>query len=110
MNEDKESGFPSLISVIAVCGFALLTALTTPLWVGPAQNWLPTLENWLPIAPSVEKVGTKSPQTPPAWTDEEIQSALMQCVQALAPITADVAPLPPIRSGDCGVAAPVRSL
>ena len=107
MNEDEESGFPSLVSVIAVCGFALLTALTAPLWVGPAQNWLP-LKNWLPIAPSVEKGGTQSPQTPAAaWTDEEIQTALMQCVQALAPITADVAPLPPIRSGDCGVAAPV---
>jgi len=108
MNEDEESGFPSLISVIAVCGFALLTALTAPLWVGPAKIWLPTLKNWLPIAPSVEEVGIQSPQTPAAaWSDEEIQSALMQCVQALAPITADVAPLPPIRSGDCGVAAPV---
>ena len=31
----------------------------------------------------------------------------MQCVQALGPITADVAPLPSIRLGDCGVAAPV---
>ena len=108
MNEDEASGFPSLVSVIAVCGFALLTALTAPLWVGPAKNWLPTLKNWLPIAPSVEEVGIQSPQTPAAaWSDEEIQSALMQCIQALAPITADVAPLPPIRSGDCGVAAPV---
>ena len=108
MNEDEELGFPSLVSIIAVCGFALLTALTAPLWVGPAQSWLPTLENWLPIAPSVEKGGTQSPQTPAAaWTDEEIQTALTQCVQALAPITADATPLPPIRSSDCGVAAPV---
>ncbi len=108
MNEDEESGFPSLISVVAVCGFGLLTALTAPLWVGPAQNWLPTLEHWLPIAPSVETGDTQSPPAPAAaWTYEEIQTALRQCVQALAPITADVAPLPPIRSGDCGVAAPV---
>ena len=106
MNEDEESGFPSLISVIAVCGFGLLTALTAPLWVGPAQDWLPTLEHWLPITPSVEEGDAESPQTPAAWTNEEIQTALRQCVQALAPITADVA-LTPIRSGDCGVAAPV---
>ena len=103
MDEDEGSGFPSLVSVIAVCGFALLTALTAPLWVGLTQNW-----QWVPIAPSVEKGAPQSPQTSAAaWTDEEIQTALMQCVQALAPITADVAPLPPIRSGDCGVAAPV---
>lgn len=31
----------------------------------------------------------------------------MQCVQALAPITADVSPLDPLRSGDCGTTAPV---
>jgi hypothetical protein len=86
----------------------VLTALTAPLWVGPAQNWLPTLADWLPKAPSVEKDGTQAPQTlAAAWTDEEVQTALMQCVHALAPITADVVPLPPIRSGDCGVAAPV---
>jgi hypothetical protein len=31
----------------------------------------------------------------------------MQCIQALAPITANVAPLDPIRDGDCGTPAPV---
>jgi hypothetical protein len=107
MDEDEESGFPSLVSVIAVCGFVLLTALTAPLWVAPAKNWLLPL-NRLPEAPSVEKGGTQTPQEPAAaWTNDEIQTALMQCVQALAPITADVVPLAPIRSGDCGVAAPV---
>ena len=48
MNEDEELGFQSLVSVIAVCGFALLAALTAPLWVGSAQNWLVPLKNWLP--------------------------------------------------------------
>ena len=108
MNEDEESGFLSLVSVIALCGFALLAALTGPIWVGPAQNWLVPPQNWLPDATSVEKGGTEAPQAPAtAWTDEEIQTALMQCVQALAPITTDVAPLAPIRSGDCGSPAPV---
>src|SRR5262249_5688395 len=41
------------------------------------------------------------------WTDKEIETALMQCVQALAPLTADVDSLAPIRSGDCGASAPV---
>lgn len=31
----------------------------------------------------------------------------MQCVQALAPVTTDVAPLEPIRDGNCGAPAPV---
>ena len=34
MNEDEQSGFPTLVSAIAVCGFALLVALTAP-WSGP---------------------------------------------------------------------------
>ena len=94
MNEDEESGFLSLVSVIALCGFALLAALTAPIWVGPAQNWLVPPQNWLPDATSVDKGGTEAPQAPAtAWTDEEIQTALMQCVQALAPITTDVAPV-----------------
>ncbi len=108
MNEDEQSGFPSLVSAIAVCGFALLIALTAPLWLGPAQTWLEPLKNWLPIAPLVEKGGTQTPEAPTAaWTDEEIQTGFMQCVQALAPVTADVAALAPIRSGDCGSPAPV---
>jgi len=108
MNEDEESGFPTLVSAMAVCGFALLAALTAPLWLGLAQNWLGPLKNWLPIQPSVEKGVTQTPDAPAAaWTDEEIRTALMQCVQALAPIIADVAPLAPIRSGDCGESAPV---
>ena len=107
MNEDEQSGFPTLVSAIAVCGFTLLTALTAPVWLGPAQNWIEPLKNWLHIAPTVE-IGTQAPQAPAAaWTDEEIQTALMQCVEALAPLTADVVPLASIRSGDCGSSAPV---
>ena len=50
----------------------------------------------------------RAPEAPAAaWTDKEIKAALMQCIQALAPITADVAALDPIRDGDCGAPAPV---
>jgi hypothetical protein len=106
MNENDHSGFRDLVSVIAVCGLVLLAALTAPLWWGSAQRWLGPLQDWLPLAPS-EPV-EKAPQGPTAtWTDKEIEAALMQCVQALAPLTADVDSLAPIRSGDCGAPAPV---
>lgn len=37
----------------------------------------------------------------------EIKAALMQCIKALAPVSADVVPVDPIRDGDCGAPAPV---
>jgi hypothetical protein len=106
MNENDHSGFRDLVSVIAVCGLVLLAALTAPLWWGSAQRWLGPLQDWLSLAPSepVEKA-TQGPTA--TWTDKEIEGALMQCVQALAPLAADVDSLAPIRSGDCGTPAPV---
>jgi hypothetical protein len=108
MNKDEQPGFQNLVSAIAVCGFALFAALTAPLWSGPAQHWLAPLKDWLPVAPPLEQGGTQAPQAPAAaWTDNEIETALMQCVQMLARVTADMVPLEPIRSGDCGTPAPV---
>ena len=37
----------------------------------------------------------------------EVAAALMECVNLLAPVTADVIPLAPIRYSDCGTPAPV---
>jgi hypothetical protein len=102
MNQDDHSGFRDLVSAIAVCGLVLLAALSAPLWWGSAQRWLGPL----PLAPSEQK--EKAPEGPTStWTDKEIETALMQCVQALAPLMADVGSLAPIRSGDCGAPAPV---
>jgi hypothetical protein len=107
MNEREHSGFRDLVSVIAMCGFILLAALTAFLWSGPVQNWFGSLKDWLRVAPSTEQ-GGKAPQGPTAvWTDMEIKAALMQCIKGLAPITADVVPVDPIRDGDCGTPAPV---
>ena len=107
MKEREHSGIRNLVSVIAVCGFVLLAAVTAFLWSGPAQNWFRSLKDWLPVAPSTEQ-GGKPPQGPTAtWTDMEVKAALMQCIKALAPITADVVPVDPIRDGDCGAPAPV---
>jgi hypothetical protein len=105
MGEDEQSGFSHLVSAIAVCGLALLAALTAPIWSGPAQSWLGPLRDWLPMAP---KQGTRGPEAPAAtWTDKEVEAALMHCVQALAPVITNVVPLDPIRDGDCGAPAPV---
>ena len=105
MNEDEQSGL--LVSAIAVCGFGLLTVLTIPLWSGP-QSWLGPLTDWLPTGPFQEQSGTEAAQAPEhAWSENEIKAALMRCVQALAPVNADVEPLAPIMSGDCGAPAPV---
>jgi len=108
MNKDQHSGFRDLVSAVAVCGLVLLAALTAPQWWGSVQRWLGPLQDWLPMVPSVEQRSTSVSKAPAAaWTDSEIKSALMQCIQALAPLTADVAPLDPIRDEDCGAPAPV---
>jgi len=53
--------------------------------------------------PSDESV----PPPPLQWSDREIEAALMECMHLLAPVTAEVVPLAPIRNGDCGTPAPV---
>jgi hypothetical protein len=108
MNEHGHSGFRDLVSIIAVCGLVLLAALSAPLWWGSAQRWFGPLQNWLPYAPPIEESSTGVPKAPAAaWSDKEIKAALMQCIQVLVPIIAEIAPLDPIRDGDCGAPAPV---
>jgi hypothetical protein len=108
MDQDEQSGVQSLVTAIAICGFVLLAAGTAFLLSGPAQNWLGPLRYWSLIATLPKQGGAQTPQTPAAgWADNEIETALMQCVQTLAPIVADLAPLAPIKSGDCGTPAPV---
>jgi hypothetical protein len=74
MNEREHSGFRDLVSVIAVCGFILLAALTAFLWSGPAQNWFGSLKDWMRVAPSTEQ-GGKAPQGPTAMDRHGNQAA-----------------------------------
>jgi hypothetical protein len=47
------------------------------------------------------------PAPPPEWSTAEVAAALMECVSVLAPVSANVIPLAPIRFNDCGTPAPV---
>lgn len=42
------------------------------------------------------------------WSHKEIVNGLKECLEVLTPLDAAVEPLPPIREGPCGMAAPVR--
>src|SRR4029453_16327729 len=107
MNEREHSGFRDLVSVVAVCGFVLLVALIAFLFLGPAQNWFGSVKDWLRLVPSPDQGGEAPQGQTLTWTDMEIKAALMQCIKALAPVSADVVPVDPIRDGDCGAPAPV---
>jgi hypothetical protein len=115
MTQTRDSRLSTVVSIIAVCGFALLPALTFPLWSPSAPGWFAPLKDWLsatwgPNAGPLQSTPVEPPAA--AWADKEIEAALMQCVQSLGPITADIVPLTPMRSGDCGTPAPmlVRSI
>ena len=70
------------------------------------QGTVPAASPPLPPAPTAPQAGeTEAP--PPQWSTAEVAAALMECVNLLAPVTADVIPLAPIRYNDCGTPAPV---
>ena len=108
MDEYENSGSSKVVSIIAFCGFGLLIALTLPLWWKPAATWLYSLSALLGSDPGVASgAPNKSSSEEAGWSDAEIKAALMQCLQAVAPIAADLAPVTPFRDGECGTPAPV---
>lgn len=113
MDQDERSRSSKAVSVIAVCGFGLLVALTLPLWSHKVVTWLEPVRVWLPgnlERPVVSSPsGQPSPDTPAvvAWSDAQIEAALMECVRSVAPVTADLVPMAPLRDGECGTPAPV---
>jgi hypothetical protein len=48
-----------------------------------------------------------TPPPPDVWTPEELSAGLRQCVQLLAPVSADVAMEEPMKHGQCGTPAPL---
>jgi hypothetical protein len=65
----------------------------------------------LPSAPAAPQA-SETEMPPPQWSTAEVAAGLMECVNLLAPVAAEVIPLAPIRYNDCGTPAPVllRSL
>jgi hypothetical protein len=60
-----------------------------------------------PGAPEAAAPQSAEPESPPQWSEREVAAALMECVNLLAPISAQVVPLAPLRYDDCGTPAPV---
>jgi hypothetical protein len=64
-----------------------------------------------PATPAVAATTTPpaitTPPPPEVWTPEELAAGLRQCVQLLAPATADVAMEEPMKHGQCGTPAPL---
>jgi hypothetical protein len=70
-----------------------------------------------PIPPVPEKKDDKNAKapaakdaapTPAAWKPEEIAAAQARCTAILKDLDAVSTPVPPIREGECGAAAPIR--
>lgn len=62
-------------------------------------------------APAHDAAGVAAVPAPPApdeWSQEEVVSALRECIALLGPIAAEVEVTVPIKKGACGTAAPVR--
>jgi hypothetical protein len=64
-----------------------------------------------PAAPAVaagaQPPAITTPPPPDVWTPEELAAGLRQCVQLLAPVTAEVAMEEPMKHGQCGTPAPL---
>jgi hypothetical protein len=107
-----------LLSIAVVFGAASIFALLTPLsepWLDPFRAWaaIPFAQPSAGQAPAEPQHDGGEPLQPsrmnqsPAWTDRDIEAALMECVHLLAPVNAEVVPIVPIRNGACGAQAPL---
>lgn len=98
-----------IVSIIALCGFGLLVALAFPLWSSVAFPWLDSMRARLTANPSPMSSPPVSDGSHilSSWSDMEIRAALIQCVQSVAPLDAELDPIDPIREAGCGTPAPV---
>ena len=100
------------LSAAMLLGAAFLSALTDPMLSRPALQMLSVVRpffNSLILDPRK----TQGEITEYALSQSyEVELALMECLRLLAPISAEIVPVAPIREGDCGTPAAVllRSL
>jgi hypothetical protein len=88
---------------IARLSFALLVAL--PVYAQAQTDELPPLPERNPLRASAPVLPGDAPTI--AWTDDEVANAKAKCTRALAGVTLDYEPLPPIKEGLCGAPAPI---
>ncbi|MDP1907701.1 MAG: extensin family protein, partial [Hyphomicrobium sp.] len=74
--------------------------------VPPAGTAAPAATGTPPIAAATPPA-MPTPPPPAVWTPEELAAGLRQCVQLLAPVSADVAMEEPMKHGQCGTPAPL---
>jgi hypothetical protein len=85
---------------------ALAAAVSGPDPLPAAPGPAPEASPPLAPAPAAPQAG-EAEAPPPEWFTAEVAAALMECVNLLAPVSAQVIPLAPIRFNDCGTPAPV---
>ena len=85
---------------------ALAAAVSGPDPLPAAPGPVPEASPPLAPAPAAPQAG-EAEAPPPEWSTAEVAAALMECVNLLAPVSAQVIPLGPIRFNDCGTPAPV---
>ncbi|MGB2932351.1 MAG: extensin family protein [Methyloceanibacter sp.] len=110
------------LSVAAIIGMAACSALQHPFWSHlPLSAASYSEQAWLSaqraaLAPTLGALsagvteGSDASQVtarPERWSPTEVGAALMECVNLLAPVNAQVVPLAPLRDADCGTPAPV---
>ena len=105
MDEDDNSG-STFVSITAFCGFGLLLALALAFCSPAILTWLEVPRARLSQHP-VPLPTSESATNISSWSDTEIRAALMQCVQSVAAINADVTPIAPMREGECGTPTPI---
>jgi hypothetical protein len=78
-----------------------------PLAAKPGGTTVPPAATVTPLVAAATPPAITTPPPPEVWTPEELAAGLRQCVQLLAPVSADVAMEEPMKHGQCGTPAPL---
>jgi hypothetical protein len=96
------------LNPIARLTFALLVAI--PVYARAETDEAPPLPDRNPArvqGPVAQAPVLPGDQPTVPWTDEEVAAAKSDCAKALAGVSLDYEPLPPIKEGICGAPAPI---
>jgi hypothetical protein len=92
---------------IVSLAFAFLVACAVYGWAGGGGVPLPERNPHRAHGTAAKAPVLPRDQPTIAWTDQEIAAAKAACTKALAGLTIDYEPLPPIKHGICGAPAPI---